>query len=111
MGKETCQSEFKRLLDNLNSWREESNRQFSDIIEEKGGVDQLVVTEMMEWFMRSVMDLLVAIDSVAIDTNKLELGQRWPTYQILKKLFVEIVKPIEQLVIDLFPLPPYKTMR
>ena len=57
--------------------------------------------------MKSVMDLLVGIDY----NKELGLGQQWPTYQNLKQLFVDIVKPIEQLVIDLFPLPPYKIMR
>ena len=33
MGKEKCQSEVKHLLEKLISWREESNRQFSDIID------------------------------------------------------------------------------
>ena len=61
----------------------------------------------MEWFMKSMIDVLDAMDHVM----KSGTDQEWPRYQTFKKLFVDIVKPMEHLVVHLFPLPPYNTMR
>jgi len=81
--------------------------QFSDLIRSKGGISELQVIDLLEWFMRSMIDILGAVNNVVGVQGK---NNEWPTMQRLKGLFVEIVKPMEQLVVHLFPLPPYKTM-
>ena len=87
----------------------------------KGGIAEFEVIDLMEWFMKSMIDVLSAIDQVLkpdlkpIPTNKphskVQSDQEWPRMQTLKQLFVDIVKPIEQLVADFYPLPPYQVMR
>ena len=71
--------------------------------------------------MKSMIDVFSAIDQVikpdlkpVQTTNPLSMvqsDQEWPRMQTLKQLFVDIVKPIEQLVAHLYPLPPYQVMR
>ena len=80
---------------------------FSEKIEKEGGLDKFELIDMMEWFMKSMLDLTTAIDHAM----KTESNEEWPRYQILKKLFADIVEPIEQLAVHLFPLPPYKYMK
>ena len=65
--------------------------------------------------MKSMIDVLGSIDEVlkpAIDEIlNPPAAQEWPRYQHLKELFNNLVKPIEQMVAHLYPLPPYQTMR
>merc|ERR1719495_477056 len=58
--------------------------------------------------MKSMIDLLSAMDHAMSSIGS--PNKEWPTLQVLKNLFVDIVKPIEQLVVHVFPLPPYKLM-
>ena len=79
---------------------------FSQEIEKKGGLGEFELIDLMEWFMKSMIDVMDAMDlAMKSDSN-----ETWPRYQTLKKLFTQIVKPIEQLAVNLFPLPPYKSM-
>ena len=84
--------------------------QFSKKIRSDGGIAEFEVIDLMEWFMKSMIDLLSAMD-YAMSGIGSSANKEWPTMQTLKNLFVDIVKPIEQLVVHLFPLPPYKLMR
>ena len=87
----------------------------------KGGIAEFEVIDLMEWFMKSMIDVLSAIDHVITPDlkpvqstklhSKVQSDQEWPRMQVLKQLFVDIVKPIEQLVVDFYPLPPYQVMR
>ena len=77
--------------------------------------------------MKSIVDIMGGMDHYIksdISSNKgvgfktglgsvdiLDSNQHWPSFQNLKQLFADIVKPIEQLVVNLFPLPPYQYMR
>ena len=65
---------------------------------------------MMEWFMKSMVDLLSAMDFAIGDMGSKPVHSKWPTMQTLKNLFVDFVKPMEQLVVHLFPLPDYQIM-
>ena len=80
---------------------------FSEQIEKNGGLGEFKLIDLMEWFMKSVMDIMLEMDY----TMKSDSNQEWPTNQIRKKLFADMVDPIEQLVVHLLPLPPYKFMR
>ena len=74
----------------------------------KGGLHEFEVIDLMEWFMKSMLELLDGMDKVMkSDDSSVE----WPTYQTLKQLFNDITEPIEQLVVHLYPLPPYQIMR
>ena len=90
-------------------------------IVKKGGLGEFEVIDMMEWFMKSMIDVLSAIDHILKPDlkygqtikpfSKANPSQEWPRLQDAKQLFVNIVKPIEELVAHLFPLPPYQVMR
>merc|ERR1719367_667047 len=56
--------------------------------------------------MKSMLDVMTAMDQVI----KSESTQEWPRQQVLKQLFVDIVKPMEKMVAHLYPLPPYQEM-
>merc|ERR1719495_415686 len=58
--------------------------------------------------MKSMIDLLSAMDHAMSSIGS--PNKEWPTMQVLKNLFVDIVKPIEHLVVHLFPVKPYKLM-
>ena len=70
------------------------------------GLGEFKVIDLMEWFMKSMIDVLSAFDE-CLNTPT----QEWPRCQDLKKIFTDIVKPMEHMVAHLYPLPPYQTMR
>ena len=74
------------------------------MIKKKGGVKEFHVLDLMEWFMKSQIDILNGIDYAM--THK--PTPNWPRWQTLKELFANIVKPIEKLVVWMYPLPQYK---
>lgn len=77
---------------------------FSKKMNQKG-LGEFKVIDLMEWFMKSMIDVLSAFDE-CLNTPT----QEWPRCQDLKKIFTDIVKPMEHMVAHLYPLPPYQTM-
>ena len=81
--------------------------QFSKKIAKKGGLGEFDVVDLLEWFMKSMIEMHSAIDQVLKERD----SQEWPRLQTLKQLFVDLVKPMEKMVAHLYPLPPYQEMR
>ena len=77
------------------------------MIRKKRGVKEFQVIDLMEWFMKSMIDVMKGMDYVINDKS----SQKWPRMQTLKQLFNDIVKPIEKLVVNMYPLPEYQLMR
>ena len=71
--------------------------------------------DLMEWFMKSMIDVFSAMDQVMKKENTMKPERQprneWPKLQDWKKLFVNLVKPMEKMVAHLYPLPPYQEMR
>ena len=80
-------------------------------MEKAGGLRKLTFLELMEWYMKVMLDLLSAIDHVKWGGNADVNAEKWPTHQLLKQLFADICKPLEEFVAFLTPLPPYQTTR
>ena len=65
--------------------------------------------------MKSMIDVFSAMDQVMKKENTMKPERQprneWPKLQDWKKLFVDLVKPMEKMVAHLYPLPPYQEMR
>jgi len=88
--------------------------QFSKKITKKGGLEEFDVIDLMEWFMKSMIDVFSAMDHAMKKENRMNPEwsppNEWPRLQDWKKFFVNLVKPMEKMVAHLYPLPPYQEM-